>query len=180
MSDHKPMTRLSEAVRHATALVHALDGAEMKLRDGHGRSLTVGRHPSADVDPCRWHRFVRAGRHHPRSVASTLVEGVGGRLVDRGGGIYGDRHHDGLRWFVTTLCPGLAVAALRNAELGPVPEEVVTATVRRDDALEVTMVGVHVDAPCLDRSLDDLALRIHAACLVAELGADLLAESPQS
>lgn len=180
MPDRAPMTRLSEAVVHATALVHAVDGAEMLLRDGQGRMLSVGRHPSADVDACRWHRFVAAGRTLPPDVGATTVESVSGRLRARGGGVFADRTDASQRWFVAALCPGATVAALRGLDLGPVPDDAVTATVRPDPALGVTVVGLRVLAPCFHDGLDRLGLAAVAACLTAELVASVLADERQS
>ncbi|MEM7141202.1 MAG: hypothetical protein AAF548_09235 [Actinomycetota bacterium] len=180
MPELDPMTHFSDAVRHAAALVHSVDGAEMRLRDGHGRQLSVGRHPSADVDPCRWHRFVSADHPHPRTIAATVVEGIAGRLEDHGGGIFADRHDPSMRWFVSALCPGSTVAALREVDLGEIPDDAVTASVRPDPALGVTVVGVRVDAPCFQDRLGDLALAAMSECLVAELVAALPARDRQS
>ena len=62
---------------------------------------------------------------------------------------------------------------LRELNLKGLPEEVVSATVRPDFELGVTVVGVGIDAPCMATALDTLAADIGGALAVAELCASI-------
>ncbi|MEM8709129.1 MAG: hypothetical protein AAGE98_21895 [Actinomycetota bacterium] len=164
-----------DRLRLATALVHTLPGAALVAVGRDGRTLTVGRHPSADVDPCRW-RSVVVGDAGGR--VSGLLDGLelselGGSLETSAGGAVVDRTAPERRWFAVALPPCIVVDVLRGVDLRGLPEEAVTATLRPDPELGVTVVGVGIDAPYPDAALDELATDVAAALAVAELCAAL-------
>jgi hypothetical protein len=159
---------LSEAVVHATALAHAVDGAELSLADGQGRRVWVARHPSADVDPCRWRSFVCSRIASEPGIATEVVA-LSGRLRAMDSGGFADQQDPSLRWFATRLCPNGVAVALQRLWLDEIPEDAVTATIRPDPALGVTVIGLRIDAPCLYARLGDLVAAAIGACLVAEL-----------
>ena len=170
----------SDSVRRASALIHGVDGAVLRLKDGHGREVSIGRHPSADVDPCRWRRFVAADHHHPPAVAETVVSQINGRLEDRGA-VFADRRDVRARWFVSSLCPGSVAWALRGVDLeGKFDEDNITATLRPDLELGLTIVGIKIDGPFSPGCIDHFGQGALAACLVGELKASLMTAESQS
>ncbi|MEM9200680.1 MAG: hypothetical protein AAGC53_03430 [Actinomycetota bacterium] len=155
----------------ATALVHALPGAQLTAVDNLGRRIVVGEHPSCDVDSCRWRSTLVASLEgRVRHVADGMqFDTVGGSLEPAATGGFIDRNTPEKRWFAALLPPCVAVDTLRNVELGMLPEEAVSATVRPDPELGVTIVGVSIDAPCMIEQLDQLGGDVAAALAVAEL-----------
>ncbi|MEM8708310.1 MAG: hypothetical protein AAGE98_17735 [Actinomycetota bacterium] len=166
---------MDERLQLATALVHTLPNAALVAADADGRSVTVGRHPSADVDPCRWRSVVAdsvTGRVASGLDHLTLAE-VGGSLERSPSGAIIDRTDPSRQWFAVKLPPCVAVDVLRSIDLKGLPEEAVTASVRPDPELGVTVIGVGIDAPCMIDALDELAADVGAALAVAELCASL-------
>ena len=166
---------IDERLELATALVHALPGGALVAVNDTGQKITVGRHPSADVNPCRWRSVVVdhiQGRVQPAFADLSLCE-IGGSLerVESGGFI--DRAEPDRHWFAAKLPPCVAVQVLREVKLKGLPEEVVSASVRPDLELGVTVVGVGIDAPCMANALDTLAADIGGALAVAELCASI-------
>jgi hypothetical protein len=167
-TQHQQHVTLPDVVVHATAIVHAAGGAELHLQDRRFRKVWVAGHPSADIDPCRWRRFV-CDRLDRLPGVETKVVAVGGRLTATTSGAFSDRMDPRLHWFVTNLCPHRAANVLREADLGGVLQDKVTATIRPDSQLGVTVVGLRLDAPDFEERLSELAITAIAACLVAEL-----------
>ncbi|MEM9465450.1 MAG: hypothetical protein AAGA90_08740 [Actinomycetota bacterium] len=166
---------IDERLLLASALVHARPGGHLTAIDGHGRTAMIGRHPSADVDPCRWRATlidVIEGRIS-HLLDGLELESIGGSLESSDSGGFVDRMEPGRRWFAVHLPPCLVVDTLRAVELGELPDDAVTATVRPDPELGVTVVGIGVDAPCMADGLERLALDVASALAVAELCATL-------
>jgi hypothetical protein len=166
---------IDERLELATALVHTLPGGALVAVDGTGRTITVGRHPSADFNPCRWRSVVIdhiEGRVQRPLGDLSLCE-IGGSLERADSGGFIDRAEPDLHWFAAKLPPCVAVQVLREVDLKGLPEEVVSASVRPDLELGVTVVGVGIDAPCMANALDTLAADIGGALAVAELCASI-------
>ncbi|MEO0493544.1 MAG: hypothetical protein AAF081_09025 [Actinomycetota bacterium] len=166
---------IDERLELATALVHAVPGGALVAHDDAGRTLTVGRHPSADVDPCRWRAVVAdhvSGRVQSVFGSLALAE-LGGSLMRAPSGGFIDRSAPERHWFAVKLPPCLVVQTLRDVDLNGLPEEAVSASVRPDPELGVTVVGVGIDAPCMVDALDSLAADVGSALAVAELCASI-------
>ena len=166
---------IDERLELATALVHTLPGGVLVAVNDAGRRITVGRHPSADVDPCRW-RSVLVDRIEGRVQAPfadlSLCE-IGVSLERAKSGGFIDRAEPDRHWFAAKLPPCVAVQVLREVNLKGLSEEAVSASVRPDLELGVTVVGVGIDAPCMANALDTLAADIGGALAVAELCASI-------
>lgn len=166
---------IDERLELATALVHALPGGALVAVNDTGQKITVGRHPSADVNPCRWRSVVVdhiQGRVRPPFGYLSLCE-IGGSLERAESGGFIDNSEPDRHWFAAKLPPCVAVQVLRELNLKGLPEEVVSATVRPDLELGITVVGVGIDAPCMATALDTLAADIGGALAVAELCASI-------
>ena len=166
---------IDERLLLASALVHARPGGQLSAVDATGREVVVGRHPSADVDPCRWRtKLVDSlrGRCAPVFDGLTLA-GLGGSLEPTDVGAFIDRNDLAQRWFAVRLSPCAVVDTLRSVVLEGLPQEAVMATVRPDPELGVTVVGTGVDSLHLLAELDRLAVDVAGALVVAELCATL-------
>ena len=163
---------IDEPLLLASALVHARPGAELAAVDRAGRRLVVSTHPSGDVDPCRWRAMVAAAVDgaDPFLLEGMRLSDVGGCLVPAAGAGVRDRRDPGRRWFALRLPACLAVDVLRAVDLGRVPAESVSAVVRPDPVLGVTVVGLGVEDDDSDETqLSHLASAVTAAWTVAEL-----------
>lgn len=179
-----PVAPAAPSLREAVCLAHAVPGVTLRLRSHTGDELLVSYVClGADLDPCH----VRQALAHPATPAARQllarvqrVEFVAG-LRPLGAGLY-QRRHAGVteRWFVTTLAPEQAAAALADGPPG------FHSTIKPD-----RLLGVH--AVCLRRdpadrreppagaaaaaALDDAAVRALSALLTAELTAELAAHA---
>lgn len=133
--------------------------------------MIVGRHPAADVDPCEWRRFViDPGCGALRRMRDqTVVDTIGGSLSTDGYGAFRDERDPAVRWFVSPLDGRSTANAVRRRQLGGLPEDAVSMSIRHDAALGVSVVALRLDAPCMSGRLDDVAIDAVAAVLVAEL-----------
>lgn len=168
-------------IRTATALVHAVPGATMEVGLPCGASMVVGRHPAADVSPCEWRRFLLGAQDPGLSAARSRfrLQRIGGVVAASAAGSFVDRRDAAMRWLCTGLGGAGAAAVLRDASadrLDPVSADAVSATIRPDAGLGVTVVGMRIDAPCLRDRLEDLAITVLAELLVAELAAGFAVE----
>ena len=162
--------RIDERVVHATALTHALPGSALVVADENHRELTIARHPSAQIDPCRWRRAIVRAIHRPEpGLGSVSLVTVAGDTSRCEGGTFVD-HRDPLRrWTTTTLSACELTHVLRSAELDGIDDDGVTATLRPDGDLGIVVVGIGVDDEGLQARLNDLASSVAAALLVGEL-----------
>lgn len=169
-------------IRGASALVHAVPGAAMEVALPCGATMVVGHHPAADVSPCEWRRFLLEARDPGLSSVRThfRVRTIGGALVPISGGVFADRGDPAVRWLCTELDARSSATALRHASGDgfDVVSDAVSATVRPDPHLGVTVVGVRIDAPCRRDRLDDVAIAVLAELMVTELAAELLPVAP--
>ena len=101
---------------------------------------------------------------------------VGGSLESARAGGFVDHDDPMRRWFATRLSPDVVTDVLRSVELGEVPEHLVSAKLRPDASLGVTVIGLAVShgvggdhGAISDRLAGDVA----AALAVAELFASL-------
>ncbi len=161
-----------EAIRLASALVHAVPGAELRLTCAAGVDVVVSRHPAADLTPCAMRQVVIDARRRSAATlggsVSRIVElAVGGSMEEFGGGVVRSRTPCGAeqRWLATTLPWELVADLLREL---PCPDAM-HATVRPDDALAVTLVGVSTTTADLVPQLDRLGASLAAQLLVEEL-----------
>lgn len=166
--------RIDERVVLATALVHSIPGGLLVVADEEHRQLTIGRHPSAEIDPCRWRAaVVRVVRRDDPGLGSISLVDVAGSLARLDNGSFADRNDPLRRWLVVPLAPCAVADALRRVDLGGLPEDDVTATVRPDLELGLTLVGVAVEREEQVEELDELIGDVAGALLVAELEASL-------
>ena len=116
--------RIDERVVHATALTHALPGSALVVADENHRELTIARHPSAQIDPCRWRRAIVRAIHRPEpGLGSVSLVTVAGDTSRCEGGTFVD-HRDPLRrWTTTTLSACELTHVLRSAELDGIDED---------------------------------------------------------
>lgn len=153
-------------LRLASALVHAVPGSFLTVRDGAGGSFTISGHPSANCCPAAWRCAV--GRSvqpdSPEPPASLAVEMIGGRLA-AGSGAFFDVTDHRLRWFATTV-PACVVATVIDHEPGEVAAEI---RLRPDPLLGVTVVRVESD----DDAIDEVVIDLRARLAVAELATSL-------
>ena len=165
---------IDERVVMATALVHTVPGSALVVADEEGRLLTIGRHPSAEIDPCRWrHAVARAVRRDDPGLGAVTLVDLTGSVARTPSGAFVDARDPNRRWMVTTLAPCAVASTLRAVELRDLDVDAVTATVRPDPELGVTSVAVGVSDAALVPALDALAGEVVASLLVAELGSSL-------
>ena len=170
------MTQPTDAVRHAAALAHAVAGVSLRLRAPNGERLVVGRHPAADIGPCEWRRFVAApaSLRLARFRSAVDLERIEGVVRPLGGGAFGDRRTAGVRWLTTDLDQPEVVQVLQAADgehrvHTGVDVGDVTAVIRPDVGLGVSVVRLEVAGPALGRDVDEMAVGVAANLLVAEL-----------
>ena len=99
----------------------------------------------------------------------TVVDTVGGSLSTDGCGAFRDAHDPAMRWFVSPMDGRSTANAVCHRQLGGLPEDAVSMSIRHDAALAVSVVALRLDAPCMTGRLDDVAIDAVAAVLVAEL-----------
>ena len=171
-----------ERLRLAAALGHTVPGAEFRLHTDRGESIVVGRHPTADIDPCAMRRVVAASacpghRDHSQRVVDVSV---GGALTDIGGGVYASRFAGcEQRWVASLLEPQCLADLLDDVGLDAVPDEAMHACIKPDSGLGVTILTIAANDARYHHALDEIAAQAAAACFVEELrrGAAELAHS---
>ncbi len=165
---------IDEPTLFATALVHSTPGAAMEVIVEGDRRLAIGRHPSAGVDPCNWRRSVIAARSSAGRVMRGPVRlvGFGGSLRRSAAGGWFGAVTPNRRLLATTLVDEHQLSTLLSgADLGSVKAEHVAATLRPDTELGVTTIEVSVEGSW--ELIDDVATRLQASLLVAELADSL-------
>ena len=163
------MTSL-ERLRLATALCHAVDGAELRLTTDGGERIIVSHHPAADIDPCKLRSVVVASacpRHPDLSQRITDIA-IGGALVDCGGGVY-SRVVRGAeqRWIASFLHVDRVAAMLGEVA----PGNALDASLKPDGELGVTLLAITAIGERSDShaALEAAAAGAAAACFVEEL-----------
>lgn len=167
------MTTL-EHLRLALALTRTVRGAHLRMTTD-DRVLTVGCHPTADLDPAVLRALLRrrGGGDHPDLLGAVRSLDVGGALEDLGGGLY-RRRSEGIeeRWFATLVAPEVVASLVcrpRRDAAGDVPR----LGLHPDGCLGVTVVRLTVEDPDLAHLLDPTAAALVASCLVEELLSDV-------
>lgn len=173
------MSSHTDQLRMAAALAHSAPDADVVLTGPARRWLVSYRRSDATVDPCAFRQLVLAAWRGCR-VGLLPVERVAfvGALRDIGGGVF-ERHgpRGPERRVATFLCPARVDALL--AEL-PDVGDALTAHVRGDDELGVTVVTLGWALGGRSHGLDVAAHRLTTACLVAELtDASVPGDSPR-
>ena len=169
------MSLTLENLRLVTALVHAAPRAEMQLTRNDGSRLIVSSHPAADIHICAFRRVVMASACPARPDCSEWIDQVevGGSLTAAGGGAYvrhdGEREH---RWFATLLRPELVCDLLESLDVAEISDGAMTATLKPDAGLGVTVVSTAVDPSRPGAFGAELATTALQACLVEELVID--------
>lgn len=161
---------IDERLRLATAMVHSIPGATLRVGNG-VQSVVIGAHPAADLSPCRWRGMLTSADLSGGigAWADCRLLAVGGVLERTRSGMFVDRSDPGCRWAAFRLPPCVAFDVLKQTPLDPLPDDAVTATVRPDPELGVTIIGIGVDAPGMADVLEDLAASVYASLSVAEL-----------
>jgi hypothetical protein len=161
------MTSL-ERLRLATALCHAVDGAELRLTTDGGERIIVSHHPAADIDPCSLRSVVVASARpqHPDFSHRITDIAIGGALIDCGGGVY-SRVVRGAeqRWIASFLHVDRVAAMLE--EVGP--GNALDASLKPDGDLGVTLLAITSIGEHSESVLDTAATGAAAACFVEEL-----------
>lgn len=183
-------------VREASCLAHVVPGVSLRLPLANDEHLLVSHVClGADLDPCQLRSALIADRTHGLRMLTDMIVGaeIVSGLVELGGGLY-QRVWPGVaeRWFTSTLCPQMLAETLCNCPAGEVDVDIPAhgepahveaggdhhnryfdIVIKPDEALGRSAVCVR----CLDEravhSLDEVAMRALAACLVAELISDL-------
>jgi hypothetical protein len=165
----RPMQPL-DRLRLATALGHAVPGAQLTLHTDRGEQIVVASHPAADVDPCALRRVVIAFGHERCLDHSGKVDQVtiGGALDDLGGGVYRVlRHGIEQRWIATLLEPDVVAELLVG--LDDAAAEAMHGCLKPDCELGVTMLVVTSDDPRAGEVLDEIAQQAAALIFAEEL-----------
>jgi hypothetical protein len=169
------MSLTLENLRLATALVHAAPQAELRLTCDGGRQVIVASHPAADIDICAFRRVVMASACPARPDCSEWIHGVaiGGSLTTVGGGAYvsNDGTHE-RHWFATLLRPEHVCTLLENLDVAELPDGAMTATLKPDPGLGVTVVSTTIDELGSQQFGTEVAVAALQACLVEELVID--------
>ncbi len=172
MSPHHAAPVLSERVRLAACLLHAVPAACGSIEMCHGERYLVAHHRhDAFLTPCELRtgllQPVVPGVPHLAGMVRS-IELVGG-AVDAGGGLYRPSHPSGSdeRWFVTTLDPERITSADADCP-DSIDHSDVGVRVSADVELGVSAVCVSVER-VIDPRVDDVARWLHGRCLVDEL-----------
>ncbi|MEP1124481.1 MAG: hypothetical protein ABJH68_11385 [Ilumatobacter sp.] len=161
-----------ERLRLATALVHTIPDADLRLRTDDGELIVVTHEAGADIDPCKMRRLVAAMACPDRpDLANHITEvSLGGGLTDLGGGVFGSSSPDGVhRWLASLLGFATLSELLDGVDLDALPDHAMHACLKPDPALGVTVVGITSNDARFDHALDETAAQVAAACFVAEL-----------
>lgn len=161
------MTSL-ERLRLATALCHAVDGAELILTADGGERIIVSRHRAGDIDPCSLRSVVVASAcpQHPDFSHRINEIAIGGVLIDCGGGVY-SRVVRGAeqRWIASFLHVDRVAAMLEEVA----PGDALDASLKPDGDLGVTLLAITSIGEDSQYVLDAAAQSAAAACFVEEL-----------
>lgn len=161
------MTSL-ERLRLATALGHAVDGAELTLTTDCEERIIVSHHPAADIDPCKMRSVVAASvcPQHPDLSHRITDILIGGALVDLGGGVYSRVLHGAeQRWVASLLHVDRVAEVLHKI----VPDNALDASLKPDGELGVTLLAITATDERSQRVLDAVAAHAAAMCFVEEL-----------
>jgi hypothetical protein len=162
------VTRL-EQVRLAAALVHVIPGAHLSVETCWRDRVTVGRHASCDLDPCRFRSLVAASRCPGRPDLARHVDRVelAGSVQHLGGGVMRTCTDRGVeqRWVATLVQPAVVVDWLTDQ----VVSDAIEASVKPDACLGVTMVVASTADPLATGMLEELGLSLAARVAVDEL-----------
>ncbi|MFN3219682.1 MAG: hypothetical protein ACE367_24620 [Acidimicrobiales bacterium] len=169
------MSLTLENLRLAAALVHAAPQAELQLTCDGDRHVIVSSHPAADIDICAFRRVVMASACPARPNPSEWIHDVviGGSLTAVGGGAYvsNDGSHE-RHWFATLLRPERVCALLENLDVAEMPDGAMTATLKPDPGLGVTVISTTIDEFGSQQFGTEVATAALQACLVEELVID--------
>lgn len=169
------MPRTLENLRLATALAHAAPRAALRLTCDSHRQLVVSSHPAADIDICAFRRVVMASACPARPDCSDWIDDVAiaGSLTAVGGGAYVTTDDtDERHWFATLLGPERVCALLEDLDVAGVPDGAVTAALKPDPGLGVTVVATHLDGPWPRHVGTEVVTAALQVCLVEELVID--------
>lgn len=161
--------KISDDVRFAVGLAHAVPGAELTIRRADGGEVMVAHREGADLNLCWLRRLVMEGAGPWTSNRWVEVVGVGGTLAPTGEGLWASDQPESKRWFATALRPDLVAAVLAELDTSDIGEEDIEVVLKPDPCLGMTAVGVSAQAPELEERRNELARRAHAACMVDEL-----------
>lgn len=167
--------------RLAVGLANAVDGAALQVRlcDGGAivassyrwSALTLADLRNALIAP--GHPAGPDQRMDDASIERRVAEvDVTGALVHLGGGLHlleeFDENTPPTLWFAVPLSPRMTAVVLAEAGIDEELDDDAEIILRNDPALGVTVIGVQADG---EDEVFELALRCHAACLIAELEA---------
>ncbi|MFT6763968.1 MAG: hypothetical protein ACJAXA_002632 [Candidatus Aldehydirespiratoraceae bacterium] len=164
-----------ERLRLATALGHTVPGAQLRLHTDRDEIIMVSHHPAADIDPCAMRRVVAASSCAGQPDLSQRIVDVTicGGLVDTGGGVFSRSVGDvEQRWIASLLQPQRLADLLDDVGLEVVPDDAMSARMKPDSALGVTVLAITVNDARFHHALDEIAARTAAACFVEELRCD--------
>lgn len=169
------MSLTLENLRLATALVHAVPRAELRLTCNGDRQVIVSAHPAADIGICAFRRVVMASACPARPDCSDWIQdlAIAGTLTAVGGGAHvgNDGTHE-RHWFATLLRPQRVCALLEGLDVAGVSDGAMTATLKPDPGLGVTVVSTTLDGSWPHQVGAEVATAALQACLVEELVID--------
>ncbi len=161
-----------ERLRVAAALGHAIDGARLVATGATGERVVIGHQPDADLDPCAFRQVVIASAcpHRPDPSGHIVHVKLTGAADDLGGGVVRTRTGSGpeRRWIASLLRPETVVETI-DGSVGIDGDDAVTVSVAPDAALGVSLVVVSGTGHGTDAALDEIAVRVAAACYREEL-----------
>ena len=161
-----------ERLRIASALCHAVPGAELRVQTDSDEMIVVSHHRAADIDPCALRRVVAASAcpGQPDLSERVIDVTVGGSLVDIGGGVFAvSAGGFEQRWVASLLKPQRVADLLREVGLGAVPADAMCVRLKPDSDLGVTMIAVTTVEAQYHHALDEVAAQAAATCFVEEL-----------
>ncbi len=165
-----PMPVPLETLRLAAALAHTVPDVDLSIATEAGPTITIGRHPSADLDPCRFRQAVAAGTFPGATDCSQWISDleIGGSLTPIGGVTYRFRGDGAVRVFATLLSHDATadLVAERATELD-LPDDA-EARVLADTMLGLSVVRLRVPG-VPPWTLDRVAGSVAGTCLVAEV-----------
>ncbi|MEO1061624.1 MAG: hypothetical protein AAFZ07_09415 [Actinomycetota bacterium] len=157
----------------AGALMHRVPDGLLTLGHDNGNQTVVSFGPNGQMTPCELRGLLGAG------AATRFARGVatfelGGCFESLGGGVYA--RHAGVRregWFVTALRPIATQTLLSGCELPVDEDEAVDVHLVGDSVLGVTVGSIRLGDVRCDPVVDEIAMRMNAACAAEEVVAAL-------
>ncbi|MEM9036054.1 MAG: hypothetical protein AAGA99_07950 [Actinomycetota bacterium] len=151
------------------ALMHRVADGVLTIEHDNGNRTVVSYGPDGQMTPCELRPLVGPSAT-TRFAASIASLELGGRFAPIGGGA-SVRLVDGRRegWFVSTLRPLHVQTVLHACELPLDDTEPIDVDLVGDTVLDVTVGSVRLGDRVVDPLVDEITLRMRAACAAEEV-----------